>query len=159
MTVPLKQPIDDSHCAACGAPYAAPYAAPDGDWPRACTACGTVAYRNPLPVAIALLPVVDARGTGLVVITRTIEPQLGGLALPGGFIDLGETWQDAVVRELHEETGIEAPVAEVRLADALSSPSTCCCSACCPPARPTPCHPRGPPTRRRAGNCCANRPS
>lgn len=141
MTVPLKQPIDDSHCAACGAPYAAP----DGDWPRACAACGTVAYRNPLPVAVALLPVVDARGTGLVVITRSIEPRLGGLALPGGFIDLGETWQDAVVRELHEETGIEAPVAEVRLADALSSPEHLLLfgllpirpADALPPARPT----------------------
>ncbi|MFI6684303.1 NUDIX domain-containing protein [Streptomyces sp. NPDC050485] len=108
----------DSHCGACGAPYPDP----DGDWPRVCASCGTIAYRNPLPVAIALLPVVDARGTGLVVITRTIEPRRGGTALPGGFVDLGETWQNAVVRELKEETGIEVPVAEVRLADALSSP-------------------------------------
>ena len=82
--------------------------APDGEWPRVCAACGTIAYRNPLPVAVALLPVFDARGTGLVVITRTIEPQRGGVALPGGFVDLGETWQKAVVRELKEETGIEA---------------------------------------------------
>ncbi|MFI9588239.1 NUDIX domain-containing protein [Streptomyces sp. NPDC052236] len=79
-------------------------------------------YRNPLPVAVALLPARDAYGTGLVVITRTIEPQRGGVALPGGYIDHTEEWQHAVVRELAEETGIEAAREDVRLADALSSP-------------------------------------
>ena len=108
----------DSHCGHCGAPYGS-----IAGWPRTCPACGEIAYRNPLPVAVALLPVHDERGTGLVVITRTIEPALGGTALPGGFIDHGEDWRHAVVRELREETGIEAPQRDVRLADALSSPA------------------------------------
>ncbi|MFJ8165614.1 NUDIX domain-containing protein [Streptomyces sp. NPDC096136] len=112
----MPEHLRDSHCSACGAPF------DSTDWPRACAACGTVAYRNPLPVAVALLPVEDSSGTGLVVITRTIEPARGGVALPGGFIDFGEDWRDAVVRELREETGIEAPAAEVTLADVLSSP-------------------------------------
>ncbi|MFB7867473.1 NUDIX domain-containing protein [Streptomyces sp. NPDC056069] len=107
-----------SHCSSCGAPYPA-----DAGWPRPCPACGTTAYRNPLPVAVALLPVTDARGTALVVITRTIPPQSGRVALPGGFIDFGEDWQEAVVRELREETGIPAGAADVRLADVLSSPA------------------------------------
>ncbi|MGW7366812.1 NUDIX domain-containing protein [Streptomyces sp. NPDC054841] len=109
--------IKDSHCSSCGARY--PIAA---GWPRTCAACGDTAYRNPLPVAVALLPVTGGHGTGLVVITRTIEPQRGGTALPGGFIDQSEDWQHAVVRELHEETGIEAAREDVTLADALSSP-------------------------------------
>ncbi|MFD6971994.1 NUDIX domain-containing protein [Streptomyces sp. NPDC059979] len=109
--------LKDSHCSTCGAPYSTP------TWPRTCTACGATAYRNPLPVAVTLLPVEDADGTGLVVITRTIEPALGGVALPGGFIDFGEDWRDAVVRELREETGITAPASDVTLADALSSPA------------------------------------
>ncbi|MEU9147736.1 NUDIX domain-containing protein [Streptomyces sp. NPDC048349] len=109
--------LRDAHCSTCGAPYST------RSWPRTCAACGAVAYRNPLPVAVALLPVEDADGTGLVVITRTIEPALGGIALPGGFIDFGEDWRDAVVRELREETGITAPAPEVALADALSSPA------------------------------------
>ncbi|MGW0467862.1 NUDIX domain-containing protein [Streptomyces sp. NPDC003027] len=110
--------MNDSHCSACGAPYG--QAAP---WPRTCSVCGSVAYRNPLPVAVALLPATDAAGTGLVVITRTIEPRRGGVALPGGFIDHAEDWRDAVVRELREETRIDVPADEVRLADALSSPA------------------------------------
>jgi ADP-ribose pyrophosphatase YjhB (NUDIX family) len=64
----------------------------------------------------------NGSGTGLTVIRRTIEPQRGRLALPGGFIDHGEDWRDATVRELHEETGIVADPADVRLADVLSSP-------------------------------------
>ncbi|MFJ6941134.1 NUDIX domain-containing protein [Streptomyces sp. NPDC101132] len=114
----MSAPVKDSHCSACGAPYP-----PAAAWPRTCPACATVAYRNPLPVAVALLPVVDDEGTGLVVITRTIEPARGGTALPGGFIDHGEDWRTAVVRELREETGIEAPADQVELADALSSPA------------------------------------
>ncbi|MEU4731797.1 NUDIX domain-containing protein [Streptomyces sp. NPDC023588] len=109
--------LKDAHCSTCGAPYGTT------TWPRTCTSCGATAYRNPLPVAVALLPVEDADGTGLVVITRTIEPALGGVALPGGFIDFGEDWREAVVRELREETGITAEARDVTLADALSSPA------------------------------------
>lgn len=77
---------------------------------------------------MALLPVrdlperdrADTSPVGLVVIRRTIPPQRGRLALPGGFIDHGETWQQAVTRELAEETGITARPEEVRLADALT---------------------------------------
>ncbi|MBM9622810.1 NUDIX domain-containing protein [Streptomyces zhihengii] len=108
----------DSYCGHCGAPYGAA-----AGWPRTCTSCGRTAYRNPLPVAVALLPVRDGDGTGLVVVTRAIEPARGLAALPGGFIDHAEDWRHAVVRELAEETGIRAAADDVRLADALSSPA------------------------------------
>jgi ADP-ribose pyrophosphatase YjhB (NUDIX family) len=83
-------------------------------------------------VAVALLPVHSATtgsgsgtgtSTGLLVITRTIAPRNGALALPGGFIDHAEDWRHAVVRELREETRIEANASTVRLAEALSSPT------------------------------------
>jgi ADP-ribose pyrophosphatase YjhB (NUDIX family) len=66
--------------------------------------------------------VYDAQGTALVTITRTIAPARGRVALPGGFVDDREDWRHAVVRELAEETGIEATAREVRLADVMSSP-------------------------------------
>lgn len=86
-----------SHCHACGAAF------PPGEdgWPRRCAACGTVSYRNPLPVAVMVLPVHRA---GLLMIERAIEPK--GLAFPGGFVEWGEHWQDAAARELREETGV-----------------------------------------------------
>ncbi|MDT9686247.1 NUDIX domain-containing protein [Streptomyces sp. TRM76323] len=110
--------MQNTHCAQCGAPFADPA----GSWPRTCPACAAVTYRNPLPVAVALLPATGPRGTGLLVITRDVEPERGGTALPGGIIDHAEDWRDAVVRELREETGVGAFARDVRLADAMSSP-------------------------------------
>jgi ADP-ribose pyrophosphatase YjhB (NUDIX family) len=86
-----------SHCSYCGQPFEAGQA-----WPRLCAACGNTSFVNPLPVSVVLLPVDD----GLLVVRRNIEPQIGQLALPGGYINRGESWQQAGARELLEETGI-----------------------------------------------------
>jgi ADP-ribose pyrophosphatase YjhB (NUDIX family) len=66
--------------------------------------------------------VYDVKGTALVVVTRAVDPARGGVALPGGYIDDREDWRKAVVRELKEETGIDAAARDVRLVDAASSP-------------------------------------
>lgn len=120
-TVPATEDtarVKDAHCSYCGSPFP-----PDLGWPRGCSHCGATSYRNPLPVAVALLPIRNGGDPpGLAVVRRTIEPRQGELALPGGFVDGGESWQQAVVRELAEETGIHADADEVRLADVLSSP-------------------------------------
>jgi ADP-ribose pyrophosphatase YjhB (NUDIX family) len=106
--------MQHSHCSYCGAAYE-----PAAPWPRTCANCGETTWRNPLPVAVALLPV-DGAGPaadrrGLVVVRRDIEPARGELALPGGFIEVGETWEQATVRELREETGLLADADQVRL--------------------------------------------
>ncbi len=90
--------VKNSHCSFCGAGFMATQ-----PWPRRCPACGNTTYLNPVPVAVVLVPV----GEGLVVIRRNIEPRKGTLTLPGGYIDLGETWQEAGIREVREETGID----------------------------------------------------
>lgn len=101
-----------TYCGHCGARFS-------GDaWPRTCGSCGRVTYRNPLPVAVALVPVAGGR---LLVVRRNIEPQRGRLCLPGGYMDHGETWQEAVVRELREETGVRFAPADVRLFDVHSN--------------------------------------
>jgi len=46
----------------------------------------------------------------ILLIRRGHEPCRGRFALPGGFIDRGETAREAVVREMREETGLDVEV-------------------------------------------------
>ena len=100
-------------CSFCGARF------PENlGWPRTCRACHQTTYRNPLPVAVVLVPV----DSGLLLIRRSIEPQAGKLALPGGYINLGETWQEAGAREVTEETGVSLDAMNIREFGVRSAP-------------------------------------
>lgn len=67
-----------------------------------CSACGYVVYENPTPV---VLIVVEAAGR-MLLIRRALDPYKGCWAVPGGFVEKGESVTIAAVRELEEETGI-----------------------------------------------------
>lgn len=73
-------------------------------------------FRNPLPVVVLLV----MSNRGLVAIRRALKDGFGKLALPGGFHNLGETWQEAVCREMMEETGVELDPANVRVYDVVT---------------------------------------
>ena len=114
---PISGRIQHSHCSYCGGAYSAM-----ATWPRTCDECGEIAWSNPLPVAVVLVPVRSVAGRiGVLTVRRDIEPARGEFALPGGFIEVGETWQEAAVRELLEETGLTADEADVELFDVISN--------------------------------------
>lgn len=68
-----------------------------------CPHCGmpVETYRNPAPTVDVIIHVPDQ---GVVLVERGHPPF--GHALPGGFVDLGETMEQAAVREALEETGL-----------------------------------------------------
>lgn len=97
-------PVRDSHCSYCGARFTEQKL-----WPRKCFICWNESYKNPIPIVVALVSV-HQRGVaaqcGWLVEQRGIEPEKGGWALPSGYVDFNERWEDAVVRELQEEVGL-----------------------------------------------------
>ena len=80
----------------------------DGRNRLVCEVCGRVHYQNPIPVVVAVLKKSDERKIGLV--KRAIPPQLGKWALPGGFVEVDESPEEAVIREVKEEIGAEGKV-------------------------------------------------
>jgi ADP-ribose pyrophosphatase YjhB (NUDIX family) len=86
-------------CPRCGKPAEVAY-------PRSisCPHCGYGAYYNPKPVAAAI-PV--TAGGKLVLLRRGFDPGKGLWTFPGGFVDLGETVEEAARREAREEIRAE----------------------------------------------------
>ena len=68
-----------------------------------CGGCQRVHYLNPRPVG-ATLPERHGR---VVLLRRAIEPRVGAWVFPGGFMELGESAEEASVRETREEVGLE----------------------------------------------------
>ncbi len=86
------------HCAKCGAPAGEP-----GRSPFHCSSCGWTRYFNPACAVAAFI--LDAEGRALF-IRRAREPAQGKFGMPGGFIDCGETAEQATRREVQEEVGL-----------------------------------------------------
>jgi 8-oxo-dGTP diphosphatase len=68
---------------------------------------GKYTYDYPRPAVTVDIVVVDRRRRVLL-IKRKGEPYAGRWAIPGGFVELDESLEDAAKRELREETGVPA---------------------------------------------------
>jgi len=76
---------------------------------KKCEQCGFVYYFN--SAAATAVFITDKEGK-LLVARRISDPAKGTLDLPGGFVDMYETAEEAIIREVKEETGlsIDKPV-------------------------------------------------
>jgi|SRR5579885_3342618 len=83
-----------------------------------CGSCRKVHYDNP-KVLIACF--VQWR-TQVVLCRRAVEPAKGYWYLPTGFVESGETGEEAATRELHEETGLLAPTSGMILYGVVNLP-------------------------------------
>ena len=73
-------------------------------------------YRNPVPTVDIII---EIQGGGIVLIERESEPH--GWALPGGYVDYGETLESAALREAGKKTYLEVKL--IRQFHAYSDPS------------------------------------
>lgn len=66
-----------------------------------------IQYWNPTPVGVVAVMVKDKSGNvGILGSRRNIAPEIGGIALPGGYVNSFEDFRDAAMRELYEESGV-----------------------------------------------------
>lgn len=83
-----------------------------------CGACGFVFYLDP-KVAACTIFLLDG---GIVLLRRSIDPQMGKWVFPGGFVDRGEAVQAAAVRETQEEVNLRVTLTGIL--DAYSFPGS-----------------------------------
>ena len=69
-----------------------------------CLDCGWVYYQNPVAAVVAVMMFKQQ----LLLLRRAEDPGRGLLDLPGGFVDFGETAEEAFRRELNEGLIIES---------------------------------------------------
>jgi hypothetical protein len=75
-----------SHCSYCGDIYDNAFNKTDSM--KKCKCCNNITYRNPVPVAVGLLPFIGQNNNfGLLLVKRAIQPHIGEFCLPGGFVN------------------------------------------------------------------------
>lgn len=94
-------------CSECGA--ALVLRIPEGEdrTRHVCDSCGTIHYQNPKLVVGCVPELPDGR---LLICKRAIEPRIGYWTVPAGFMENGETLQQAAARESREEACAEVEI-------------------------------------------------
>ena len=105
-------------CPGCGQPLAHQYVDVEERERLVCTVCGEIHYINPKVVA----GVVPAQNGRVWLLRRAIQPRLGTWTFPAGFMEMGETVEEAARRETFEELHMDVRIS--RLLNIYSRPQS-----------------------------------
>ena len=73
-----------------------------GDASLHCSSCDHLYYHSAVAAVVGIIQ----HESEIIIIRRAHEPGKGMLALPGGFVEHGESLEETLVRELHEELNL-----------------------------------------------------
>ena len=93
-------------CPKCGGPLSLQPITEKGRSHPVCESCSFIFYQNP-KVATGVICTLEG---GIVLLKRAIEPSYGKWVFPGGYMDRGETVEEAAIREAREETNLEVRI-------------------------------------------------
>lgn len=110
-------PFAAAFCKVCGQPLATTFVEEEERDRLVCTRCGHIHYVNPNVVA-GTLPVADGK---IWLLKRGIEPRKGYWTFPAGFMEMGESVEEAATRETMEE--LELSIRIDRLLNVYSRPT------------------------------------
>lgn len=112
----------NAHCSYCGGLFF-----DSNKFPQECYICKNVTYVNPLPVGVAMIPCTPTKichfKPSLLLIQRASGDEAGKWALPGGYIELGETLEEGTAREVKEEVGLDLDPNIFKVFDAKTAKS------------------------------------
>lgn len=109
----------DNFCPRCGSRLEVRRIASDQRDRQVCTGCGEVHYRNPRILVSGMITC----GERLLLCRRAQSPALGLWTPPAGFMELGETLENAAARETLEETGVIVDAERMMLYSVTSFPT------------------------------------
>jgi ADP-ribose pyrophosphatase YjhB (NUDIX family) len=98
-------------CSNCGNPVTLEIPAGDHFPRHVCGNCKTIHYQNPKVVVISV-PEYEGK---ILICKRGIEPRYGYWAIPGGFLENGETLEAGAAREAREEAVIDVEIGSLLL--------------------------------------------
>jgi ADP-ribose pyrophosphatase YjhB (NUDIX family) len=102
---------DMTFCPDCGGPLLRHVIAGEARNHWFCQRCQAPLYVHPRVVVTVFV----ACGKRLLWVRRALQPQRGKWAIPGGFLEQGETLAEGAARELHEEAGVILPPQRLQL--------------------------------------------
>ena len=114
----LKPIVSAKYCLHCGNPMTLRVPPGDNIHRAVCGTCGFIHYENPKLLAACIL----FSGQKVLWVKRAKPPNAGLWAMPGGYVELGETVEEAASRELSEETGVVISPAELSVYGVVSIP-------------------------------------